>query len=46
MIYEVYDIIKCIYEYKTDIILTIVIGGISLYVGLQVVSSVNSVMML
>jgi len=46
MIYKMHDIIKCLYEYKKDIILTIVIGGISLYVGLQVVSSVNSVVML
>jgi hypothetical protein len=45
MICEVYDIIKCLYEYKKDIILTIIVGGIGLYVGIQVVSSVPDMIM-
>ena len=46
MIYEIYDIVEYFYENKKDLVITLIVGGIGLYVGIQVVSSVNSVVLL
>jgi len=47
IVYEIYDVVEYFYENKLQIILAIVIFGISLYVGLNVgnalISSVTGV---
>ena len=45
MICEVYDIVTYFYENKMELVITIIIGGVGLYVGIQVVSSVPDMIM-
>jgi hypothetical protein len=45
IVYEIYDVVEYFYENKKDLVITLIVGGIGLYVGIQVVSSVPNMIM-
>jgi len=40
MIYEIYDIVEYFYENKMEFVITIIIGGVGLYIGSRIFTDI------